>query len=252
MSQSAARPSPQQEAKDTGSTPALKLEQPQHILPIVPAPVYTRAHNVLVVGDGNFSFSAGYVKSVHRVQEGRSEGEDNGIGGAQALAATPVAGGCVCATSYDALETVLRKYPESQLHLDYLRSSDCAQRPVKVVHGVDAMAIPPAEQLVPPEAATAIQAAGGWDFIIFNFPLAPYSTGRELERDGIHPALPNRWLLHRFLHSAASRLRPGTGRVVITTKFSYRYQLWRIETLGPCPSRRFIGVAPFQVAQFPG
>ena len=190
----------------------------RHILPVVAPPAYSRHHNVLIVGDGNFSFAAGFIKRIHqglaettggRRSSGVSgDGGGGGGGGVHAThgsgfveeecansnhgvetppgGATPEdiqddaevdtdAGGCVCATSFDSRDTVLRKYPEAAEHLGYLKSCDRANRPVVVAHDVDAKDLPMPRDLLPACALGRVKA--GWDYIIFNFPLAPTSDG---------------------------------------------------------------------------
>ena len=202
-----------------------------HILPIVPPPQYKRTDNVLVVGDGNFSFSAAFVKAVHKDSDSSHDHK------------TELPGGCLCFTSYDSFETVVSKYPDARRHIEFLKACDRPSRRVVVLHGIDATDLPPPSKMV----GSADAPSNGWDYILFNFPLAAHTCSDETAKQNLHPAIPNRWLLHRFLLAGSKFLRP-TGKMVITTKFSYRYQLWRIESLAPS----FEGVAPFDIEQFPG
>lgn len=190
---------------------------------------YDPEHRILIVGDGDFSFTAGLV--AHRGGAGRG----------------------IVATSYDSEKLLKQKYAAAPQNI--LRA--CAAG-VSVQHGIDATQLHTssvktkvitslAESLrhgipsstssgnsssknasknrkrkapaVAAAAATTTGGANGFDRVIFNFP----HTGKQR----VHT---NRAMLSSFLRSAQEVLAP-LGQIHVTIRMHPPYSLWGIPEL---------------------
>lgn len=176
---------------------------------------YEQQHRILVLGDGDFSFSAGLV--AHR------GGHGNGI----------------VTTSYDSQKTVLKKYSTAARYIYALKSSGAA-----IAHGIDATRLHQADvqtKLCAAKRQSSVKppsihggnkkrkqcgakrgnqdAALKFDRIVFNFP----HTGKQRVHD-------NRAMVSSFLSSAQSLLAPG-GQIHVTIRMHPPYSLWGIPEL---------------------
>lgn len=113
--------------KKTGPPAAQKQQHQQHQDPIIPFDALDR---ILVIGDGDLSFSRSLVDT-H---------------------------GCAAllATTYDSAAELLEKYPQSQENKDAIEAEE-----QRVLHGVDATKLGQRE---------VKKQAGGWERVLFNFP----------------------------------------------------------------------------------
>ncbi|KAH0171099.1 hypothetical protein KCU67_g2341, partial [Aureobasidium melanogenum] len=120
----------QQHAKpstEKKTTPSAQKQHQQHQEPIIPFDALDR---VLVIGDGDLSFSRSLVDT-H---------------------------GCAAllATTYDTEAELLEKYPQAQENKDAIEAEE-----QRVLHGVDATKLSQKE---------VKKQAGGWERVLFNFP----------------------------------------------------------------------------------
>ncbi|MCE2596908.1 DUF2431 domain-containing protein [Motilimonas cestriensis] len=175
---------------------------------------------ILVVGDGDFSFSAALAKHFPPHY--------------------------LCATIYDSETTLASKYGEQYL-LQLLQAQQA--HPVQVLTEFD---------VTNPEQWQALVVAHQqFDLIVFQFPLVPGFTSKaEFEAHGrIDSNLRNRRLLHQFLlHSQQVGLDPnGAGLIYISSKEVKPYSEWDIEhSLHLKTDLQFLGKMPFLFEQFPG
>mmetsp|Transcript_17790 Transcript_17790/g.35149 ORF Transcript_17790/g.35149 Transcript_17790/m.35149 type:complete len:403 (-) Transcript_17790:221-1429(-) len=168
---------------------------------------------VLVVGDGNFSFSHALAKKL----KSQSNIE------------------MVC-TSFDTRALVVRKYGKAaQATLKALEDMNhCI-----VKHGVDATDL--RETLRDRDGDEyEDEADEPYDRIIFNFP----HTGLQRVHD-------NRALLRDFFASAVEMLNPG-GRVEVTLKAGPPYSSWEVEEQAKPSGFGLVGLRPFNFRDYPG
>ncbi|WP_434340412.1 Rossmann-like fold-containing protein [Motilimonas cestriensis] len=175
---------------------------------------------VLVVGDGDFSFSAALAEHFPPRY--------------------------LCATIYDSVATLASKYGE-QYRLQLLQAQ--TSFPVQVLTEFDVTD--------PQQWQTLAANHQQFDLIIFQFPLVPGFTSKaEFEAHGrIDSNLRNRRLLHQFLlHSQKFGLNPdGAGLIYISSKEVKPYSEWDIEhSLHLKTDLQFLGKMPFSFEQFPG
>ncbi|KAI4726815.1 hypothetical protein E4T49_05495 [Aureobasidium sp. EXF-10728] len=113
--------------KKTAASAAQKQQHQQHQDPIIPFDALDR---ILVIGDGDLSFSRSLVDT-H---------------------------GCAAllATTYDSAAELLEKYPQAQENKDAIEAEE-----QRVLHGVDATKLGQRE---------VKKQAGGWERVLFNFP----------------------------------------------------------------------------------
>ena len=181
---------------------------------------YIVRHPILVVGDGDFSFSVGLVKLLK-------------LGGGKASYIT--------ATSLDSREEVLTKYGRSaEVNLEVLEKS-C----VSVLHRVDATKLQEYFHCVSGkreigDPSQTREEARGFGMIIFNFP----HTGKQR----VHA---NRALVRDFLLSALGVVS-ANGEVHITIKDHPPYSLWGVESIAAENGWRTIGTRSFEKANFVG
>jgi 25S rRNA (uracil2634-N3)-methyltransferase len=154
---------------------------------------YTNEHTILVIGDGDFSFSLSICKKL-----------ESGLK--------------IMTTSYDSHEIVTTKYPESIKFIEEIQELGST-----VLHGVDAVDL--RNTLVFPEGCPI-----KFDRIIFQFPLV-YSQGtKEAYTADPDNCIRNRRLIREFFHSATSLLNEN-GQIHISSKETKPYLEWAIEKL---------------------
>ena len=177
--------------------------------------------NILIVGDGDFTFSAAVAK------KNRSWGNN----------------ATITASSLDTKGIVSTRYAKGKKNLDRLNADDA----VTVRHGIDATKI----------GLSAAGLGGGrrrrrWDSIVWNFPY-PAGAGSA----GTHSAAVCSQLLSDFFASAKTCLKPA-GRVYVTTL--NRQQAvglpitpdWNIETMALEAGLELEDVLPFNRKEYPG
>ena len=174
---------------------------------------------VLVVGDGNFSYS--YDLAIHIEKNGGT--------------------GKITATSFDSPDQLERKYEKATQYIGKIRSMKHT-----VLHGVDAT------ELVKSLHAQSSEKDTGkvtFDKVIFNFPLAPLTKTLADVKSAPSPDVvtSNRYLLWRFISEASSLLsdKPTSG-VMITSKKCKPYDQWRIKSLGGNCTQ----IVPFTMSDF--
>lgn len=176
---------------------------------------------ILVVGDGDFSFSAAL--------------------------ATHFPAQFLCASIYDSEAELATKYGDQYLRQLQSLSLHSNQGVVTLTE----FDVTKAAQW---QALTQVQPL--FDLIIFQFPLVPGFTSKaEFEAHGcIDSNLRNRRLLHQFLrHAQQFGLDPdGAGLIYISSKEVKPYSEWDIEhSLHLNTELQFLGKMPFLFAQFP-
>ncbi len=197
--------------------------------------LYRRSQRLLMVGDGDFSFSLALARGF----------------------ATPSR---LVATSHETLSSLRRIYPKVDGTLRELSSLG-----VVVAHGVDAARLPATLSRAGVQAAReGAGEAGGFDRIVWNFPCAsrdehgaalPAATAGADARSSAEIEA-NRALVNYFIRGASSLLRPG-GEVHLTHKSTLRQ--WRIEQAfggsaaghGGRRVARFVGCVVFDRSCYP-
>lgn len=167
---------------------------------------------MLIVGDGNFSFSASVTKMVRRGEAGVFE----------QLTGLELPVDILC-TSFDQEEELLEKYPECNVLLPSIRES----RVARVQHGVNAWQL--REQF--PERQ--------FDCVIWNHP----HLGTE--DFNLH-----RFLMCHFFHSAAQVLVPG-GCVVVSV-LKGQDARWRLTECAERSVLGCERAVPFEPRDYPG
>ncbi|KAJ3152720.1 hypothetical protein HDU86_005475 [Geranomyces michiganensis] len=106
------------------------------------------AFRILILGDGNFSFSAALCRILWP-READSGATDPHSHVAHTYLGLPYPGAHhghsnfqITTTSFDDRQELLKKYPESKEILEFLQSSKLAELGVKVMHGVNAWELP--------------------------------------------------------------------------------------------------------------
>jgi 25S rRNA (uracil2634-N3)-methyltransferase len=154
---------------------------------------YSNDQAILVVGDGDFSFSLSVCK---KLQSGFN----------------------LIATSYDSHECVTTKYPESIKFIEEIKHLGSI-----VLHGVDAVDL--RNTLVLPEGCPT-----KYDRIIFQFPLVYTQGTKEAYTADPDNCIRNRRLIREFFHSATQLLNEN-GQIHISSKETKPYLEWAIEKL---------------------
>lgn len=176
--------------------------------------------DILVVGDGNFSYS--YDLNVQRnVAAGGAKGREKGY---------------MMATSFDSLIDLKGKYDDAEYYIEHLKEDG-----VDVIHEVDARNL---SETLPRTSVKTLK----FDCIIFNFPLVPLTqTAEERSKTpGKNVCVANRNLIWRFIKSSTLLLKNLNSRVFVTSKVCNPYDRWRIASLGP----GFIKSVPFDWSSF--
>ncbi|CAE8585458.1 unnamed protein product [Polarella glacialis] len=167
---------------------------------------------LLLLGEGNFAFSASLV-------------EATATGGSF--------GSHLVATSFDMEAEVVSRYGRAAVS----RLASLREAGARLVFGVDASRLGTLLSLQrllgnckgPQCCGCESPSCGGFDRIVFNFPLLP-AASNHARRCGVDLILAHRALLSAFLCGAAQLLRPG-GLVLLASKDCYPYSWWRPESL---------------------
>lgn len=167
--------------------------------------------SILIVGDGNFSFSKSIVKQLSILSTNEAE-----------IKHTHQIYRVTCSTlhSKDKLITI---YPDVEQNIAEIetvaRKHDSLQ--AEVLYQVDATAL---EKTLHPEAESPIQK---FDVVIFNFPCVEVEEGQDGQTDEIQQ---NQQLLTSFLECSAAVLK-SEGKVLITHKTKEPFCWWHLEQL---------------------
>ncbi|KAL0560853.1 hypothetical protein IC582_001267 [Cucumis melo] len=175
---------------------------------------YSDSHYILLVGEGNFSFSvalATALGSATNMVATSLDSKSNSL--FQSFSAFF---NLFLSTIFIAISiyTLLKKYSSTiETTLEELEEMDC-----EVMHGVNVMTMDQ-HPLLPHNS---------FDRIIFNFPHAgfQYSTEHEPNQIKLHQNL-----VRRFMRNATELLAEN-GEIHITHKTSYPYSEWKIEEIG--------------------
>eukprot|EP00013_Stygamoeba_regulata_P014096 CAMPEP_0177675032 /NCGR_PEP_ID=MMETSP0447-20121125/26943_1 /TAXON_ID=0 /ORGANISM="Stygamoeba regulata, Strain BSH-02190019" /LENGTH=252 /DNA_ID=CAMNT_0019183309 /DNA_START=194 /DNA_END=949 /DNA_ORIENTATION=+ len=173
---------------------------------------YTSRQSILVVGDGDFSFSRGLVQ--HRGS-----------------------GRLLVLTAYDSRAVTLAKYQVAERILGELEKADAS-----VFFGVDATRL---DRTLPRSEDNRIKLrkgsmAAAFDRIVFNFP----HTGKQR----VHL---NRNLLRNFFASAKPWLKQG-GEIHVTLKERLPYTGWNVEEQATLNDLQLKVKLDFDPDEFPG
>ena len=156
---------------------------------------YQNTHSMLLVGEGNFSFSAALVR--HWTKLGAKAPGEN-----------------LVATSYDSEAQAREKYPGAKTHIEYLRQSG-----VRVLFGIDATKLEISAALH--DAANALSGKTRFQRIVFQFPHSGCGISDTEANNKVH-----RELLGNFLDSAEQMLDPSSGQIHVTLKRGEPYNSW--------------------------
>ena len=189
-------------------------------------------HDVLVVGDGDFSFSYDLaIGRMARASQARERGESNTSDGR----------GSLVATSFDSKHSLVSKYGEEVCqNIENLSAAACVRQ---ILHGVDATDL--RNSLAP-----RLRNQAKFDRIVFNFPLVPLTDTVEDRKNAIDidVVVCNRYLLWKFIRESWEWLNES-GVVLITSKTCAPYDLWRIHSLGNTRVQ-FVREEPFDASSF--
>ena len=168
--------------------------------------------NVLVLGDGDFSFAEAVLRRAPQAEAAH--------GGKLALVAT----------SLDSIETLRGKYGAEAMDRRLSRLRD---RGAIVEHQIDATDLHPSLQRMQVQVPR-----GDFDCIIFQFPLgAPAASREEFETSAVPADLRTRHLIWATLRGAAEVLAPE-GELWIAAKKDSKYDM-----------RHFVGARAAAIAQ---
>ena len=171
------------------------------------SPSEGKQQSILVIGDGDFSFSVALVSQLEILLAGE-KGQGQGQGQDRAKVE-------VLATCYDSFETLSGRYPSAAAHIGALNSSDRVRVRTSVQCGVDATNLPP-----------SVLSCAPFDTVIFNFPYAdtqtaPAQISARRSQSGEHQAQSQEWdsfwvgrgrhmqLLRQVFQSSRMVLREG-------------------------------------------
>ena len=153
---------------------------------------YKPNHNLLTVGDGDFSFSLSIARSLEQHSD---------------------LNGTFVATSHESLEQLNETYNSVGVKEILRNLHDCG---VFVAHGVDATDF---------ESTAPFLKLAYFDFIIWNFPCVRAEKGADGQASEIEI---NKNLLRSFFINAHKYLKNGTGRIHITHKTIEPFSWWGI------------------------
>ncbi|MCL7049206.1 hypothetical protein MKW94_014964 [Papaver nudicaule] len=173
---------------------------------------YNRSQRILLVGEGDFSFSTCLA---------------NAFGSATNMVAT----------SLDTEEMLLEKYSSSKENIRQLRKLGCL-----VIHDVGV------HDMLYDSDLMGIK----FDRIVFNFPHAGHLTHFPplYETDGFLIEMHKK-LLSGFFKSASKMLNKA-GEIHVSHRNDYPYNKWEIKKLANNAGLQFIGKVKFQKSDYPG
>ncbi|KAA8915079.1 hypothetical protein FN846DRAFT_924704 [Sphaerosporella brunnea] len=213
------RPNKKSKAPPPTNPKAAPKKQHSHQQNQRPSPPFSPSDRVLLVGEGDFSFSLS-LKRCHKVRK-------------------------IFATSYDSAEEVLRKYPQAAENIPALLStsesggaekdeieaalegwdsdsgrikSEDNKPEYEVHHSIDATALL--------KRRIFSKSSRRYDKIVFQF---PHIGGATKDQD--RQVRANQQLLLGFFKSAAPLLTPNMGNVIVTLFEGMPYELWNIRAL---------------------
>ena len=176
---------------------------------------------ILILGDGDFSFSLAIAKEL--------------------LAIKCYPSAVVLATSYDPLDVVLKTYPTAESNLNKL-----SQYGAVVHHNVDATNL---------SSSTFLEAYKiGLDYVLWNFPCIASSDGADAQYTEVEI---NKNLLRQFFKNVTAYLKTSVdnqwpGEVHVTHKTIEPFSWWRISDLGEQCGLRNVATVVFDKYLYPG
>ncbi|KAG0620028.1 hypothetical protein M758_4G183200 [Ceratodon purpureus] len=174
---------------------------------------YSNQHLILLVGEGNFSFSAS-------------------LGNAFGAATNMVA------TSLDSKDELLKKYGRTA----EWNTISLMHRGALVFHGFDACKMAVQQKYLLSGFHLSL-----FHYIIFNFPHAGF-LGKESDARVLKK---HRELVRDFFANAKEMLLPG-GQVHVRHKLGQPYDEWKLEELALSTGLKLVGRVRFQLHEFPG
>ncbi|TYZ60043.1 hypothetical protein PybrP1_007234 [[Pythium] brassicae (nom. inval.)] len=170
---------------------------------------------ILIVGDGNFSFSLALANAFHAAADD---------------AQTRVE---LVATSHESRDTVLETYPDGARILEELHAMPAH---VTVLHEVDAT------------DAAQMQALGKFDRVLWNFPCVRAPRGEDGQNQEME--LNKKLLADFFAH--VGELLTATGEVHVTHKTKAPFGQWGIESIAETHGLRHAHSVVFDRCLYPG
>lgn len=194
---------------------------------------YLPHERVIVIGDGNFTFSLALAVHLSESAFGEQGGDGANGGDKRGKKRKRNAGIGLVATSYDKASQLQKKYGgKGELSQ---RLGEIRRLGARVMHGVD---------------GTNLQASFSrpFDHIVFNF---PHCGGKDGLDDSIEE---NKNMLMKFFRSASALLRPE-GEIHVTLMARYPYTAWDIvgqARMGAGQNLAYCGEVPFHSSAYPG
>ena len=193
------------------------LQKPTNAAKPLPPPKspFSPAPRILLVGEGDFSFSNSLLN----------------------------AHGCVhlVATSYDKVSALRSKYPQSVSHIAALE----AEESCIVLYGVDATKLGKSGVAEGGGGGKEVK-KGGFDRVVFNFPHVGGLT-KDVNRQVRH----NQELLVGFFKAALPLLAPS-GWIILTIFDGEPYELWNVRDLARHVGLEVERSFKFQASAYPG
>ena len=220
--------------------------QPRHTQKIP----YHYADRILLVGEGNFSFSAALKRHLTRQLNSDYTADEY----------EERKPGCLVATAYDTREMTLEKYPDVETiisavesiepHVDDVEKLDQIARdlyevvPAVVLFNIDAMKL----HIKPFISHLPLHAR--FDKVVFNFP----HVGLGI-KDQDHNIHANQQLILNFLQSCRDVLSLSAskpGQVHVTIKNGMPYELWDVKNLAKMAGYKTLTSFAFDPSVYPG
>merc|ERR1711916_341927 len=183
--------------------------------------LYPKASSILVVGDGNMSFSRALAMGWVQAKAGRT----------------------LTATSYDSRDELYAKYVGMDDVFSGLDAADTSNpHAVQVLHSIDAT------QLEAEENAAWIASRGPFDVVIFNFPHVGGSTA-GVDLVALHKA----FLAAFFSSASSSAVLAKGGSIQVALRTSEFYAAWDIVAVAEAAGLELLAPpSPFLPDLFPG
>lgn len=194
--------------------PSRQAAKQSNLKPIIP---FSPTDRILLVGEGDFSFSASLLTS-HECTT-------------------------LLSTSFDDRSTLLSKYPQAASHIAAIEAEDSS----KILFGVDATKLAKAGVGAASGAKHVKKAVGKIDRIVFNFP----HTG-GLTKDVHRQIRANQELIRDFLKAAVPLLVTQSGAILITLFEGDPYRQWELKGLARQVGLRVERSFQFVSAAYPG
>ncbi|WZY75743.1 hypothetical protein YC2023_022127 [Brassica napus] len=175
---------------------------------------YSNKQKILLVGEGDFSFSLCLAKAFGSATN-------------------------ITATSLDTREELEQKYKDAKNNVEELERLGCT-----VIHGVNVHSMDKDHRVVRSIV---------YDIIIFNFPHAGFHFGRETDSYTIFLCgrRQHQEVVKGFFLSA-KELVDASGEIHVTHKIAHPFTSWNIKTLGEEKGLNCVREKEFYTFQYPG